>query len=222
MCATQRTRATGLGRRGRDALLAFVAALGYCRATLVQFTAGEDGTTLCACLREAFAFFGGVPRHVLFDNTKTVVIDRGAYGEGLHRWQRNLLALSEESGFVPRLCRPYRAKTKGKVERFNGYLKGSFVVPLAPGFKQAGLKLDVAAANAHIGRWLAEVANVRVHGTTGERPADRLGIEREHLLPLPSRSGQEPAPAAVGNRPPPEESLQHPLALYGELLEVVP
>lgn len=207
-------------RRGRDTLLAFVATLGYSRATFVRFTAGEDSATLCLCLREAFTFFGGVPQQVLFDNAKTVVIERDAYGEGLHRWQRNLLTLSEQYGFVPRLCRPYRAKTKGKVERFNGYLKGSFVVPLAASLKQAGLKLDVATANAQIGRWLAQVANVRVHGTTDERPADRLLIEREHLLALPT--GQSPAPVALTERrrPVPVESLQHPLARYDELLEL--
>lgn len=49
-----------------------------------------------------------------------------------------MLALSDTYGFTPRLCRPYRAKTKGKVERFNGYLKGSFCVPLAATLRQAG------------------------------------------------------------------------------------
>jgi transposase len=207
-------------RRGREALLAFVATLGYSRATFVRFTAGEDSATLCACLREAFAYFGGVPQQVLFDNAKTVVIDRDAYGPGLHRWQRNLLALADEYGFVPRLCRPYRAKTKGKVERFNGYLKGSFLVPLAATLKQAGLKLDVAAANAHVGRWLSQVANVRVHGTTEERPADRLLIEREYLLALPASQSPTPPAAPARRRPVPVESLQHPLAMYDELLQV--
>ena len=45
--------------------------------------------------------------------------------------------LAENCGFKPRLCRPYRAKTKGKVERFNSYLKGSFLVPLAGSLRQA-------------------------------------------------------------------------------------
>ena len=95
------------------------------------------------CVREALLSFGGVPRHVLFDNAKTIVVERDAYGEGQHRWHRGLLALAEEYGFGLKLCRPYRAKTKGKVERFNGYLKGSFLVPLAATLKSAGLKLDV-------------------------------------------------------------------------------
>ena len=78
--------------------------------------------------------------------------------------------LAESCGFTPRLCRPYRAKTKGKVERFNSYLKGSFVVPLASSLEASGLKLDVSVANRHVRRWLDEVANVRIHGTTGVTP----------------------------------------------------
>jgi transposase len=208
-------------RRGREPLLAFVATLGYSRASWVRFTAGEDAATLCACVREALLYFGGVPQHVLFDNAKTIIVERDAYGEGKHRWHSGMLALSDEYGFGLKVCRPYRAKTKGKVERFNGYLKGSFLVPLAATLKSAGLKLDVAAANAHLGRWLSEVANARVHATTGERPDRRLTLERSALLPLPARSGQTIS-APASRRPLPLESLQHPLAVYDALLEVAP
>jgi transposase InsO family protein len=129
-----------------------------------------------------------------------------------------LLALAETYGFTPKVCRPYRAKTKGKVERFNRYLKESFVVPLAATLRSSGLKLDVEAANAHIGRWLSEIANVRRHATTGERPAVLLATEQAALLPLPT---QAPALAVPDNRRVlPRESLQHPLAVYDALLEV--
>ena len=204
-------------RRGRDPLLALVATLGYSRATFVKFTTREDATTLCACLREAFDYFGGVPEQVLFDNTKAVVIERDAYGEGLHRWNDELRELAEDCGFTPRLCRPYRAKTKGKVERFNGYLKGSFLVPLAASLEAAGLKLDVQAANVHVRRWLDEVANVRVHGTTGAVPALRLADERAVMLAAPALKAPPATPPRVAL---PVESLQHPLAVYDELLEV--
>lgn len=209
-------------RRGRYPLLAFVATLGYSRASFVRFTVGEDTQTLCHCLRESLIYFGGVPEHVLLDNPKTVVIERDFYGEGQHRYNRELLAVAEEFGFRPRLCRPYRAKTKGKVERFNGYLKGSFLVPLAATLKQAGLKLDVTAANSHIGPWLQRVANARVHGTTGEVPNDRLQLEREKLRPLPvSVAASPPISIAQGAlQPMPYESLQHPLSVYEALLEV--
>src|SRR5690606_29841202 len=109
-------------RRGRDPLVAFVATLGYSRSSWVYFTTNERADTLCQCLREAFIYFGGVPQHVLFDNASTMVVQRDAYGEGRHRWHSGLLSVAEEFGFTPRACRPYRAKTKGKVERFNGYL----------------------------------------------------------------------------------------------------
>jgi transposase len=206
-------------RRGRDPLLAFVATLGFSRASYVRFTDNENAETLVRCLWEAFEHFGGVPEQVLLDNAKTVVIERDAYGEGLHRWHGDLLALAERCGFMPRLCRPYRAKTKGKVERFNGYLKGSFLVPLAATLKSAGLRLDVDVANAHIGRWMAEVADVRTHGTTGEQPAARMSEERRHLQPLPPPTV---TPSAVPVRMRvalPVESLQHPLSTYQALLE---
>ena len=206
-------------RRGRDPLLAFVATLGYSRASFVRFTSDETAETLCACVREALVSFGGAPCHVLFDNAKTVVVERDAYGEGQHRWHRSLLTLSDEFGFSMRVCRPYRAKTKGKVERFNGYLKGSFLVPLAATLKSSGLKLDAVAANVHIGRWLGEVANARVHATTKERPDRRLVLERAALLPLPTGIAVA-MPAPRSSLPMPIESLQHPLSVYDELLQV--
>lgn len=206
-------------RRGRDPLLALVATLGYSRASFVKFVAasGEDVDTLCAGLREAFDYFGGVPEHVLFDNTKAVVIERDAYGKGQHRWNAQLRELAEVCGFKPRLCRPYRAKTKGKVERFNAYLKGSFVVPLAATLEASGLRLDAELANIHVRRWLDEVANVRVHATTKAVPAVRLAEERAVMLAAPALSASTPLRARVAL---PIESLQHPLSVYDALLEV--
>jgi transposase len=206
-------------RRGRDPLLALVATMGYSRATFVKFTTAEDAATLCTALREVFDYFGGVPAEVLMDNAKSVVIERDAYGPGLHRWNDELLELAEECGFTPRLCRPYRAKTKGKVERFNGYLKGSFLVPLAASLKAAGLTLTAQLANLHVRRWLDEVANERVHGTTGAVPALRLAEERAVMLPAPALKAPPSIAAKVAV---PVESLQHPLAVYDALLEVTP
>jgi len=192
--------------------------MGYSRASFVKFTRGEDADTLCAGLREAFDYFGGVPEHVLFDNAKSVVIDRDAYGEGLHRWNDEMKKLAEDCGFTPRLCRPYRAKTKGKVERFNSYLKGSFVVPLAATVEATGLKLDAEIANVHVRRWLDEVANARVHATTKAVPAARLAEERAVMLAAPALKAPPPIARRVAL---PVESLQHPLSVYDELLEVM-
>jgi transposase len=205
-------------RRGRDALLALVATLGYSRATFVQFSRREDFTALRAGLVAAFEYFGGVPESVLFDNARTVISERDAYGEGQHRWHSQLLDLANDYGFKPAVCRPYRAKTKGKVERFNGYLKGSFLVPLAATLQAGGLKLDVDTANQAVRRWLDEVANCRVHGTTGEQPVVRLAIERTVLLPLPQKGMALPVPAPNRGQPLPIESLQHPLSVYQALL----
>lgn len=205
-------------RRGRDPLVAFVATLGYSRATFVKFGRSEDLQALREGLREAFDYFGGVPEHVLFDNPKTVVIERDAYGEGLHRWNEGLRDLADECGFTPRLCRPYRAKTKGKVERFNGYLKGSFMVPLAASLQAAGLKLTPEVANVQVRRWLDEIANARVHATTKAVPAQRLLEEQAVMLAAPALKA---APAQHMRVAIPVESLQHPLAVYDELLQVM-
>jgi len=95
-----------------------------------------------------------------------------------------LTDVTKHAGFLPRLCQPYRACTKGKVERFVGYLKGSFWVPFVASMRQLGLTPDKHAANAAVSRWLREVANARVHATIGEIPAERLLIERGRLQSL--------------------------------------
>ncbi|MFM7707737.1 MAG: IS21 family transposase [Gammaproteobacteria bacterium] len=208
-------------RRGRSPLLAFVATLGYSRASFVRFSDREDAATLSRCITAALEYIGGVPQHLLLDNPTTVVIERDAYGAGRHRFHPQLLSIAEQYGFVPRLCRPYRAKTKGKVERFNRYLKESFVLPLATTLKQAGITLDVDTANAHVGPWLERVANRRLHATTGEIPAEQLVLERAHLRALPLTVLPLPAaPRRAPRMPTPIESLQHPLSVYEQLLPV--
>jgi hypothetical protein len=184
----------------------------------VRFSQKQDEAALVLALREAFDFLGGVPQHVLFDNAKTVVLERDARGSGQHRWNPALLELAQECGFVPRLCRPYRAQTKGKVERFNRYLKQSFWVPLRAQLRADGLELDEATANQTVRRWLHEVANQRVHATTGAIPAERLETERPLLLPPPRLAAVPAASALPRGAPLPVESLQHPLCCYDALL----
>jgi transposase len=169
----------------RERLAAFVATLGHSRASFVRYVTDERIETLVACHIAAFEFFGGVPREVLYDNAKTVVIERDAYGPGQHRFHATLWDLAKHYGFAPRLCRPYRARTKGKVERFNRYLRHSFHVPLVSRLKQSGLRLDCQTANFEVLRWLTEVANVRVHGEIGRVPAQVLIEERAALQLLP-------------------------------------
>lgn len=157
-------------RKGADPLHAFCATLGYRRASYVEFVTDMKVDTLIGCHEHAFQALGGVSRRILYDNMKTVVLERDTYGEGQHRYHAGFLDYAKHSGFVIKLCRPYRAKTKGKVERFNGYLRRSFYVPLSSRLKQAGLKLDVVTANIEVACWLEKIANERVHGTTGVAP----------------------------------------------------
>jgi transposase len=103
--------------------------------------------TLIECHDHAFEHFGGVTRRVLYDNMKTVVIERNVSGEGEHRVHAGFLDYARHSGFVLKLRQSCRTRTKGKVERFNGYLRHSFYMPLAATLKQAGLILDAMTAN---------------------------------------------------------------------------
>lgn len=211
-------------RRGGNPLKALVATLGFSRATYVRFSQHERQEDWLRGIGEALVYFGGVPRELLFDNAKCLMLERDAYGEGKHRWNPALLEVSRTYGFKLRACRPYRARTKGKVERFNGYLKGSFITPLAASLKQVGLQLDVETANARIGAWLAEVAHQRIHGTTKEKPQALLDKERLSLRPLPEQaaSTHKPTTPVTVKAALPVESLQHPLSTYDQLLEVCP
>jgi transposase len=196
----------------------FVATLGWSRAAYVEFCEDERIETLIRCHENAFAALGGVPREVLFDNMKTVVLERDAYGPGRHRFHPAFLDYAGHAGFLPRLCRPYRAKTKGKVERFIRYVKGSFWVPFATNMKQAGLMADRHAANAAVSRWLREVANARIHGTTGEAPAARLQQERQDLQHLPAPYRGRSVRELPGSAPrKPVMAYQHPLSVYEDL-----
>jgi transposase len=205
-------------RRGHDRLAVFIATLGWSRASYVEFVNDERLETLLGCHERAFFFFGGVPREVLYDNMRTVVTDRDQYGPGLHRYNRTFLDFAHHHGFLPRLCRPYRAQTKGKVERFIGYLRASFYIPLVSQLRPEGLKVDRDTANARVGTWLREVANARIHATTGEIPLIRLELERERLQPMPTPwpgmiqrcRTKPPAPAPCG--------YQHSLKVYEELI----
>ena len=200
-------------RRGPNRLSLFVATLGWSRAAYLEFVEDERVETLIACHEHAFLAFGGVPRDVLFDNMKTVVLERDAYGDGRHRFNPAFLDFAKHAGFRPRLCSPYRAQTKGKVERFIRYVRGSFWVPLASRLRQDGLEVDRETANVAVRRWLREVANARVHATTSEVPQDRLELERAKLAPLPPPYPGKSVRTVVTALPP-IIGIQHPLAMY--------
>jgi transposase len=200
-------------RRGPSPLRVFTAELGYSRYPYAEFTDNERAETLIACLERALHWFGGVPRHILCDNPKTIVVERNAYGDGKHRFNDKLYDLAKHYGFQIHLCAPYRAQTKGKVERFHRYLRGSFIDPLQS-LQQA--PIDVALCNREVTSWLRDVAGSRIHATLKERPVDRFQLEREHLQPLaPPYGGHRRLLFATSSTMPvPIESLQHPLATY--------
>jgi transposase len=202
-------------RRGEKRLSVFVATLGWSRAAYVEFVTDERVETLIEAHENAFLAFGGTPREVLYDNMRTVVLERHGYGRGRHRFHPGFLDVARHCGFRPRLCAPHRAQTKGKVERFIRYLRQSFYVPLASRLAQEGLTADRETANLAVRRWLREVANARVHATTGEIPAQRLAIERAQLLPVPIPYGGRSV-RSIQTKPVPVPiiGLQHPLSLY--------
>jgi transposase len=158
------------GRRRR--LYAFVMTLGWSRASYLEFTVSADAAWWLRCHVHAFRYISGVPRQMLHDNLKTAVLDREADGRII--WNVRYMDFADYYGFSPRACRPYRAQTKGKVESGVRYVRGNFW----PGLKF----VDLADLNRQALDWLDQTANLRVHGTTGEVPFDRLPLE--HLLPL--------------------------------------
>lgn len=207
-------------RRGERPLSAFVAVLGYSRVAYVEIADSERIDRFLACQARAFAHFGGVPRKALYDNMKTVVIARDAHGPGRHRFHPALWAQAKALGFEPRLCAPYRAQTKGKVERFIRYFRQSFWVPLMTRMTAAGLDVDVDLANTEVQRWVREVADQRMLRAQGGTPHARLRADREALQPMPP-TALKPTPA----NPPatwPTERLQRSPRVYDQLLGVQP
>lgn len=99
----------GQMRGGKQPIHAFIAVLGYSRAMCVVFTDNMRYDTLEHCHRLTFDYFQGVvPREVWYDNMKTVVIERDAYGEGEHRLHQPFYQFAKTMGFIPKLCHTYR------------------------------------------------------------------------------------------------------------------
>lgn len=170
-------------RLGDQKIYAFVGVLGFSRWLYFEYTESMRSEVLVACHRRMFAAFGGVPREVLYDNMKTVVTQRNAYGRGQHRFHDGLRSLAAEYGYRPRLCQPYRPQTKGKVERAVDYIANSFFHPLLTRLDLEQRLPSLQELNLEAIAWCAEVANVRTHGTTGERPADRLALDQAAMQP---------------------------------------
>ena len=152
----------------------FSMVLGFSRYLFGRFAYRQTLETVVRCHLEAFTEFGGVPRELLYDRMKTAVL--GEDDDGAVRYHPTLLDVGAHFGFRPRACAPYRAKTKGKVERPFRYVREDFFL---------GTAFDnLADLNAKFDRWRSEVANCREHGTTRRRIAQAFAEEQLTLQPL--------------------------------------
>jgi transposase len=154
---------------GRRRAQAFVMVLGYSRCLYVEFTADQRLETLIRCHEHAFDWFGGLPEEIVYDNPKTVVLRRNADGSHIE-WHPVFWDFARYYGVVPRLCRLYRARTKGKVESGIKYVKRGFIL--------GRQETDLGDWTEQAHTWTREVADQRIHGTTHERPAARFTEER--------------------------------------------
>jgi excisionase family DNA binding protein len=159
---------------------ALLVVLGYSRLLWLQFCSRQTMAVLMRGLEDAFAFFGGVPTELLFDQMKAVIIDDERASGGRLLENREFVRFAAHCGFRIRACRPYRARTKGKVERPIGYVRQSFFYGRS--------FLNDADLNAQALSWATHIANVRLHRTTQERPQLRFDRDERILLrPLPLR-----------------------------------
>jgi hypothetical protein len=132
-------------------------------------------------MESAFAKFGGVTEEVLFDNARALVIEHDPATRTVV-FNDKLKAFAKHWGFRPRACAPYRARTKGKTENGVGYVKRNAV---------AGRSFPTwEAFEAHLEAWTREVADMRVHGTTGEAPI--LRFQRDEAKALKPIVGMPP------------------------------
>ena len=150
----------------RRKVYAFIMILSFSRMLYVEWTTRMHVTELIACHQRAFEFFGGWTRRILYDNMKQVRLSPA-------QWNPLMMDFLSHHGITPATHRPYRPRTKGKVERAIRYLKENFL--------RGRTFVDLADLRAQGQHWQSEVANVRVHATTRERPCDLF--TKEGLTP---------------------------------------
>lgn len=143
----------------------FVATLGYSRRIYVQAFSDEKQTSWFAGMEGAFQAFGGIPHEVLLDNARALIVHHDPSSREVVLHPR-LHAFARHWGFRVRACAPYRARTKGKDERGVGYVKKNAIAGRS--FASWG------QMEAHLACWTREIADQRIHGTTGETPIERL------------------------------------------------
>ena len=155
----------------------FSLVLGHSRLLWARFVPQQDLQVLLRCHAAAFEALGGVPAAVLYDRMRTVFM-REDPEAGHVVYNRTLVEFARHYGYLPKACQPYRAKTKGKVERPFRYVREDFF--LARSFRNLG---DL---NAQLRQWLDQVANPRTHATTRRVVCEHFAEERPSLQPLPA------------------------------------
>jgi transposase len=163
---------------------ALLVVLGYSRLLWLQFYPRQTMAVLMRGLEEAFGALGGVPAELLFDQLKAVIIDDHRETGGKLLENMEFVRFAAHWGFRIRACRPYRAQTKGKVERPVGYVRQNFFY---------GREfLNDADLNQQALSWVTHKANLRLHRTTYEVPQTRFERDERALLralaPYPYRS----------------------------------
>lgn len=151
-----------------------VVMLGFSRLRRTALVPDETRTSLISGLTDTFYATGGVTYEVLLDNLKPVVVRPRSHDEEAvlaDEWLR----FCAYYGIKTNPCWPYRAQTKGKVERLMGPVKS---------FCSSRTFLDREHLQAEIAAW-DHAYNSRLHSTTGQTPYDRFELERPYLLPLP-------------------------------------
>jgi transposase len=152
-------------------LYGFTAILGYSRMRFVTFVKRCDTPTMIRCMMAAFDYFGGLPKAALTDRMKSVFLDMEDTGP---KWNPLFADFMASLGVAPRVCKPYKPQTKGKVERSVGVIKYGFW----PGVHFT----DIDDLNAQATQWCDRL-NQKVHRTTGKMPMDRWAEERLTSLP---------------------------------------
>lgn len=156
----------------------FVMVLGHSRRLFAKVAFDQKSGTWLRLHAEAFAFFGGVPKTLVPDNLKAAVV-RAAFGRAESpALNRSYRELARHYGCQIDPTPPYAPQKKGKVESAVKYVKCNFFAAWQP--------TELHEANDGLLRWLAQVANVRVHGATGLVPQEVFEQrERAALLALP-------------------------------------
>jgi len=163
----------------------FVMVLSYSRMMYLEFRLSQRLEDFIQCHCNAFRFFGGVTKKILYDNVKTVVLSR--LGSAL-TFNPRFLEYAGVFLFEPVCCNPGRGNEKGKVESGIKYIRSNFL---------SGLTIAWPAIQGQAFRWRDETANIRLHATTRERPLDRFEQERQHILPLPAKGYDASLPCPV-------------------------